>query len=129
MIGTFIFAKTALYYASQIFLMHIKKLCVSPTSICSSLNFWGSRGYANGNYLVDIIVTPFFKTAVIIGLMDVVCSWGSLGLSKFPLDTVSVITVLIFKVINGIDPTELTQFRISIFLLLLGYSTCNTGLQ
>ena len=41
-------------------------------------------------------------------LLAVFCSWGSLDLVSYPLAPMSDILVLGFKVIGGVDPTELT---------------------
>ena len=80
MMWKFVCVKTDLYPASQLFLMEINELCFSTDSIWRSIVFLRSCGNANVNYLVDIIVTTFVKPTMIGGLLEVVCSWGLLGL-------------------------------------------------
>ena len=60
--------------------MDMNALCVSHDRICLSLDFLGSFGNVNVHYLVDLVVPPFGSPTTIVGLLDVVCSWGSLGL-------------------------------------------------
>ena len=62
------------------FMMYINELCVSPARICPSLDFWGSWGNFNVNYLFDLFVPPFGSPTIIGGLLAIVCSWELLGL-------------------------------------------------
>ena len=69
---------TAFHPASHIFLVDINELCVSPARIWTSIDFEGSWGNSNMHFLFDIIVPPFGRTTVIVGLLVIffmVFSW------------------------------------------------------
>ena len=108
MICKFVCRKTAFQPASKFSPIDKNELFVSPASIRPSLDFLGSWGNDSVHYLIDLIVTPFGWPTVIGGLLDVFCSYGLLGLNQCPTAPLSDVTILGFKVISAVGPTDLT---------------------
>ena len=75
MICIFAYVKTYLYPESNIFLMEISELCISPTRIFPPLSVSGSCNNDNLHSLVDIIFPPFVSPTVIGDVLNVVFSW------------------------------------------------------
>ena len=89
-------------------MMYINELCVSPARICPFLDFWGSWGNFNVNYLFDLFVPPFGSPTIIGGLLAILCSWGLLGLMQYANAPVFYISILGSRVIRRVGPTYLT---------------------
>ena len=107
MMWTFVCVNTALHPASNLFIMEINELCVSPDMIWPSLAVSRGCGNINVHSLVDINVLPFSRPTVLGGLLAIFCSRGLLGFMLSLPAPLYAIPILGFKVISGFDTTEL----------------------